>query len=279
MSTLTVLNFSGGKQSSCLLWLVLKGVIPKPDNFLVLNADPGMENSKTYEYVERMFGLCRAAGIDCAKVPGPNLYLDLVQLEVSGATRADNPPYWTKDETGKVGQLMQKCTKHYKIAPMDRFLRIYMENHFGISAKSKRIPEDFVEKWIGFSADEESRCKPSRQGYIKFRYPLIEHGITNADVLEIFKELGEEPPPRSVCNACFANGSDVLFDMKMNRSKDWEQACQVDDAVRDLTQIGINDEVYVSRACRPLREFDERVDGGYEGNGDEWACDGGYCFV
>lgn len=236
-----------------------------------------MENSKTYQYTKRMFKMCRERGIDCATAPGPNLYLDLVQLKITGKNRVDNPPYWTKDEKGKVGQLMQKCTKQYKIAPMDRFLRVYMESHFGISAKSKRIPEGFVEKWIGFSADEVHRCKPSRQKYIKFRYPLIEYGFTNADVLDVFKELGEEPPPRSVCNACFANGTDVLTEMQANRKDDWEQACQVDDAVRDLKQIGIHDEVFVSRACQPLREF--QADGVDTQDGDDWACDGGYCFV
>jgi hypothetical protein len=276
MSELTVLNFSGGRQSSCILWLVLEGIIERPKNFLVLTADPGMENSETYKYVQRMFGLCQKAGIDCATVPGPNLYRDLVQLKMLGSKRVDNPPYWTKDEKGKLGQLMQKCTKHYKIAPMDRFLRLYMENHFGISAKSKRIPEGFVEKWIGFTTDEEHRCKPSRQKYIKFTYPLIEHGLSNYGVGLCYKELGEEPPPRSVCNACFANGTDVLKDMKENRPSDWEQACQVDDAVRELKQIGIHDEVYVSKSLRPLREFDPSE---HRPNGDDWACDSGYCFV
>jgi hypothetical protein len=275
-AVLTVLNFSGGKQSSCLLWLVLRGVFPRPENFLVLNADPGMENSLTYKYVQRMFKLCREAGIECATVPGPNLYRDLVQLKMTGATRVDNPPYWTVNEKGKVGQLMQKCTKHYKIAPMDRFLRLYMEKRFGISAKSKRIREASVEKWIGFSADEVHRCKPSSQKYIRFRYPLIENEITNADVLTIFEELGEKPPPRSVCNACFANGSKVLAEMQSSRPDDWEQACAVDDAVRDLKQVGINDQVFVSRDCRPLRQFDSEAG---HANGDEWACDSGYCFV
>ena len=218
---LTVLNFSGGKQSSALLWMVLKGVIPRPKNFLVLSADPGMENSETYAYVERMQKLCAEADIAAYTVPGPNLHQDLVQLKSNKNTRVDNPPYWTLSEKGKVGQLMQKCTIYYKIAPMDRFLRAYMHEHFGISRHTKRIQHGFVEKWIGFSADEERRVKPSRQKYITFAYPLIELGYTNADVLEFYASIGEKPPPRSVCNACFANGTDHLEEMKRSSLFDY----------------------------------------------------------
>lgn len=274
--SLTVLNFSGGKQSSCLLWMLLKGDIPRPERLLVLNADPGMENSGTYEYMDRMAKFCGESGIDFATAPGPNLYQDLIQLSASKAKRADNPPYWTLDAKGKRGQLMQKCTKHYKIAPMDRQLRRYMEANFGISAKSKRIPEGFVEKWIGFSADEERRIEPSRQKYIRFRYPLIEIGMTNADVMRYFDSIGETPPPRSVCNACFAHGSATLAEMKHDRPADWEQACRVDDSIRDLSGIGVTEPAFVSDSCKPLREFDG--DGRAE-DGDEMACDSGYCFV
>lgn len=273
--TLTVLNFSGGKQSSCLLWMVLKGDIPRPENFLVLNADPGMENSVTYRYVAKMRALCVEAGIPFATAPGPNLHLDLVQLKLTKAKRIDSPPYWTLSKKGKVGQLMQKCTRYYKVEPMDRFLRKYLEANYGISAISRRIGVGTVEKWIGFSADEAHRVKPSRQKYISFAYPLIDRDLTNDDVLAYFKSIGEKPPPRSVCNACFANGSDVLTDMKLTRPADWAQACEVDESVRDMSGVGVNDTVFVSRSCKPLKDFEPDS----SSNGDDWACDSGYCFV
>ena len=153
MTKLTVLNFSGGKQSSALLWMVIRGEIKiDKSRFVVLNADPGMENSDTYKYVEKMRAECEKNGIDFVTVPGPDLYEDLVTLSNTDKTRLDNPSYWA-DKEGEPKPLMQKCTKHYKIAPMDREIRRILASKFGISRKSKRIGENIVNKFIGFAYD------------------------------------------------------------------------------------------------------------------------------
>ena len=279
---LTVLNFSGGKQSSALLWMVLRGELPRPKHFIVLTANPGMENSLTYKYVDMMFVRCREAGIEAFRAPGPNLYEDMVALAQSDKTRLDNPPYWTKNpKTGKLGQLMQKCTRHYKIAPMDRLIRGYMEERFEISRKSSRLGENTVEKWIGLSASEEIRVKPSNRKYIYFRYPLIELDMRNSDVVNYYKTNGLPMPPRSVCNACFANGLDTLREMHANRPGDWAQAVKIDNAVRDLSQIGIEEPTFVSKILRPLQELAEDNFGKHKNDidGSAWSCDSGYCFT
>lgn len=45
---LVALSCSGGVQSICLLEMVLRGDIEKPLRFVVLIADPGMEDARTY---------------------------------------------------------------------------------------------------------------------------------------------------------------------------------------------------------------------------------------
>jgi hypothetical protein len=278
---LTVLNFSGGKQSSCLLWMILRGNLPKPKNFVVLNADPGMENSETYKYVEMMFDECKKHGIYAATVDGPNLYEDLVNLSNTKKRRIDNPPYWTLDERNKVGRLRQKCTQVYKIAPMDRAIRAILAARFGISMKSKNIGHGIVEKWIGFSYSECHRIKPSKQKYVRFEYPLIDLKMKNEDVIRYFIDNDLPLPPRSVCNACFANGLDTFRDMAANRPDDYEQACKVDDAIRDLTQINVKDKCFVSRTMKPLRELKKDLLSNDEHGDldDKWSCDSGYCFT
>lgn len=274
---LTVINFSGGKQSSAILWMILRGDLPRPANLVVLNADPGMENSRTYDYIEMMFEECEKAGIEAYTVDGPNLYKDLVELE---GTRVDNPPYWTLDDKGKRGRLMQKCTKHYKIAPMNRAIRRILEDRYDISRKSKRLGSGIVEKWIGFSYDEADRIKPPSRKYVRFRYPLIELGMANSDVIDYYLDNELPIPDRSVCNACFANGLDTLKEMHDERPEDWEQAVEVDEAVRDMGSVGIRDDVYVSSTTTPLTELAEN---GFETDDgtdeDEHSCDQGYCFV
>ena len=273
---LTVLNFSGGKQSSALLWMVLRGDLPRPDNFIVLSADPGMENTHTYAYVDRMQRLCAEQGIEARTAPGPNLLNDILALKSSGKTRFDTPPYWTKSEKGKRGRLKQKCTYAYKIAPMDRYIRKRLREIHGISETNKRF-SGFVEKWIGFSSDEVHRVSTPKQKYVRFRYPLIELGLDKLGVDAYFKRIGEQPPPRSVCNACFANDAATFKLMKKERPLDFAQAVAVDESVRDWTSIGVHDEVYVSSSLLPLKQLcDEAAD---LPDLDDWSCDSGHCFI
>lgn len=276
----TCLSFSGGKGSSALLWMTLRGDIPMPPNFIVINADPGMEDSRTYDYVTMMEAECQKAGVPFLRTKR-NLWQEMIDLKKSGATRFDTPPLWTRNrETGKRGRLMQKCTLAYKIAPMDRALRQWMEAHIGVSSKTKNMGRDAVCKWIGFSADEWHRIKEAKQEYQYMEYPLITHGWTDAKIAGYFMQHKLPVPPRSVCNACFANDIAHFKDMHDRRPQDWLQAVAFDDEVRDLRCIGVKDECYVSYSLIPLRQlaamgFPADAERGRE----DMACHSGHCFV
>lgn len=274
---ITVLNFSGGKQSSALLWMVLRGDIEvDKENFHILNADPGMENSKTYEYVSMMREEANKSGFEIITVEGPNLYKDLVTLNDTDKKRIDNPPFWTEPS----GRLTQGCTYFYKIAPMDREIRRILERDHDISAKSGHIGENIVCKWIGFSYDEVERVKPAEQKYVYFEYPLIDMGYTKHDVLSYFHKNNLPVPPRSVCNACFANGLMTFADMWENRPDDWVQAVEVDEAIRDLSQVGIEKKCYVSKTRIPLKMLPTAtLPGFFDDVENEYSCDSGYCFT
>lgn len=277
---LTVLNYSGGRQSAALLWMVLRGELRPRGDFLVLNADPGMENSETYAYNERMFALCREARIACATAPGPNLLADLLELRERKRRRLDNPAFWTRDDAGKRGQLMQKCTREYKIRPMDRFIRGELERRCGLSRKTKRLPPGVVDKWIGFAFDEQHRIKPPDAKYQHFSYPLVEMGMDREAVDRYYRERELPMPPRSVCNACWANGTEAFRVMHDERPSDWAQACDVDAAIRDMTAIGIRETAFVSRTLLSLPELAARGFNVAEGpRAEDYSCDSGYCFV
>lgn len=276
---LTVLNYSGGQQSTCLLEMVLRDELEIPENFVVLNADPGMENSETYKHVSAMRERCELHNIHFETVEGPNLYSDILASVAEGWSRVDNPPYWTKAESGKRGRLRQKCTQVYKIAPMDRAIRRILNKRFGISLETRRPGVNIVEKWIGFAYDEVSRIKPSDKQYIYFKYPLIDRKMRKEDVKNYFFDRQIKTPPRSVCNACFANGLDFLRDMYLNRPMDWEQAVRIDNAIRDWGSVNVKDEVYVSATLQSLVDL-AKADFILEGEDmDKWSCDSGYCFT
>lgn len=279
---LTVLNFSGGTGSGCLAEMILNGDIPRPDHpLIVLNADPGMENSQTYVYVAEMRARFEAFGIPFITVKR-NLYAELLALKASGATRFDTPPFWTKNrKTGKKGRLLQKCTGAYKVAPMDRAIRAWMQANLGISAKSKRLGENIVRKWIGFSQDEWTRIKESKQKYVYMDYPLIDRRMTKTDIRTYFLKINRPLPPRSVCNACYANDVAFFKNMAATRAVDFEQACKVDDEIRDLRHIGVEDECYVSSTLIGLRELAARgfVLPAEVLEQDAEMCHSGHCFV
>lgn len=277
----TALAFSAGTGSAAVLWMVLRGELERPKNFIVLNADPGMENRDTYTYVAMMERECQAAEIPFLRVKR-DLYAELMALKSSGATRFDTPPFWTRNrETGKKGRLMQKCTKTFKIAEMDRALRLWMEDNLGVPRNNQRLGSDAVSRWIGFTADEWHRVKEDRKDFEFCAYPLIEMGIHRNDLPKWYADRSIPMPPRSVCNACFANDVEQFREMANERPEDFEQACRVDDEIRDLTCIGVEDECFVSSTLIPLRTLaatnftisaEEKAE-------DNQRCHSGYCFT
>lgn len=279
---LTALSFSGGKQSSALLWMVILEYIKKPDNFVVLNADPGMENSFTYKYIDFMFDRAKEAGIECIKVDGPNLYEDIINLKTTSKTRLDNPKYYVDKLDGTLGTLRQKCTQAYKIFPMDREIRRILAERFSIPINRARIGNNIVERWIGFTYSELERIKPSQRKYYYLRYPLIEMKMKNDDIIKFYIKNKLPIPPRSVCNACFANGLDTFKEMYLNRPNDWKQAVNVDKAIRDWSQIKVTYPVYVSNTLIPLEvlaENDFEVSKFKKDLESDYSCDSGYCFI
>lgn len=273
----TYLAYSAGMQSHYLLEVRLRGDVPIEPNFIVLNADPGMENVESYIFVEKTRKRCAERGIPFITAPGPNLFKDGTE---NRPRRWDNPPFWTKNrKTGKIGKLKQCCTIHYKIRPMRRALRCYLFDKFGFGLKTSKLPP--VNALIGFAADEHGRVKPRNKKdpkYVTLRYPLIEAGIDRPKVDGYYLKNGIPKPPRSVCNACFANGLAYYRDMADNRPDDFEAACKFDEMNRDMTRYGVEDECFVSSTCIPLRTLEE-MDFDIGEKTAEHRCNSGVCFL
>ena len=278
----TQLSFSAGTGSGCLAEMVLRGDLERPKNFVVIRANPGMENGDTNKYCATVSARFAAAGIPYIEVKR-DLLRGLLDLKSSGATRFDLPPFWTRNRiTGKKGRLLQLCTHWAKIAPMDRALRIWMDENLGISRVSRNIGKNIVCKWIGFSQDEWMRIKEAKQEYVYFDYPLIDRKMTKADIAGYYLKHGVPLPPRSVCNACYAN--DVAHFKKMHDERPdefWGEAVAVDEACRDLRCVGATDECFVSSTLIPLRDLAGMgfvLPGAVVEEADS-KCHSGHCFV
>lgn len=277
MPKLIQLAYSGGKASECLLWMILRGEIVPPAPLIVTCADPGMEHPMTHVHTDAMEERCKAAGIPFLR-SRENLYAGLMSAKKSGRTRFDFPSFYTKDAAGKIGMMRQKCTKQFKIAPMDRLARHWMDANLNISKQSKRIGEKVLQKWIGFTSDEWTRIKDyPHPKYVCFDYPLVNLKVSTSDLLEYFKKNNLLCPPRSVCNACFANDAAYFKELHDSWPSAWEQAVNVDDEIRDLSQFGMRDQCFVYAGCISLREL-ARL-GFPELKRPDKKCHTGHCFL
>lgn len=276
---LTVLSFSGGTGSGAIAEMLLNGDLNYDTELLIVTADPGMENSKSYDYVEEMRERFVDAGFD-HRIVKTDLYGDFLDAVKEKRKRFDHPPFWTKNrKTGKKGRLKQLCTAAYKIAPMQRIVRQKLFETHGISTRSKRLGEDTVRMWIGFSIDELQRIKEAKQKYTYFQYPLIAKKMTKLDVAAYYKKINRPLPPRSVCNACFANDLSYFKKMYEERPSDWEQAVAVDEACRDLSWIKIKDECYVSSSLVPLKDLPQMDFKTSNKEDKNLPCQTGFCFI
>lgn len=275
---LTTLSFSGGTGSGAIAEMLLNGDIVCETQLLVCTADPGMEDSRTYDYVAEMGERFKEAGIE-HHVVKTDLWGNFLKAVKEKHSRFDTMPFWTKNKkTGKRGRLMQKCTGAYKIAPMKRIVREVLERDFDIS-RTGRPMEDSVRTWIGFSSDEVSRIKESDVKYTYMAYPLVAKKMTKADVFAYYSKIGRPLPPRSVCTACFANDLKHFKDMYENRKHDWDKAVAVDDACRDLSCMHVEDECYVSSTLVPLRDL-PKMDFIVEDTPlFDLQCHSGHCFI
>lgn len=276
---LTVLSFSGGTGSGAIAEMLLNGDLQCSTELLIVTADPGMENSRSYDYVKEMEERFRKAGFD-HRIVKTDLYGDFLQACKEKRSRFDHPPFWTKNKkTGSKGRLKQLCTSAYKIAPMQRLVRHKLLETYGISRHTRRLGEDIVRMWIGFSVDELQRIKEAKQKYTYFQYPLIAKKMKKADVAAYYKKINRPLPPRSVCNACFANDLDYFKKMYEERPNDWKQAVEVDEACRDLSWIKIKDECYVSSSLVPLKDLPEMGFKTGKNEDKSMPCQTGFCFI
>jgi len=70
--------------------------------------------------------------------------------------------------------LRRQCTREFKVEPITRKLRELV----GLKPRQRAPHYHLVTQFIGLSADEVMRMKPSREHWISHHWPLIDRGMT-----------------------------------------------------------------------------------------------------
>jgi hypothetical protein len=297
---LRILSFGAGVQSTAMLLMACKGVLPLFD--AVVFADTGWEPKPVYDHLEWCKAEALKAGMTVIVVKFRNLYEDAMKATWSGKPDAEQPwaamPYYIKGADGKRSMIDRQCTKYYKILPIQKHIR---EVILGLES-GQRVPEDVeIQQFMGISTDEARRMKFSLNKWQVSVYPLCRTAFYHPDIkprprnwgdLKKFYSRGdcvlwlaENYPglevPRSACKGCPFKSDAEWLAIKAN-PKDWEEVVALDRRIRKAGDGSNGKEAFLHRSCRPIEE----VDFGRDKNGqlnwleDGWDGDcGGNCGV
>lgn len=190
----TILSYGGGVNSSALLFYIWENKLPLD---LVLFADTGEEEAKTYDAVERMKKECKDRGVEFVTVKSPlgNLY----------------DYYFKKKAVPSVK--FRDCTSKFKISP----IRAYLRERFG----KKQV----FDLYIGIASDEFHRMRTSDVKYIANIYPLIDADISREGCNDILRRHNFEAH-KSGCAGCPFRPRAEWIDLAKNHPEEfarWER--------------------------------------------------------
>lgn len=254
-----ILSLGAGVQSSCILLMSCRGVLPKVD--AAIFADTQFEPGPVYENLRWLIQEAALFGIHVHVRSKGSILEDSLNARVrgkkEGSHRWGSMPWFTKaDGSTKEGRIKRQCTSEYKLHVIDRFCR---REVLGLKPKQRAPKEPVIEKWIGISRDEAHRIKPCRDPYAFNEYPLIgyptSYGISMSRK-ECLLWLKENYPdrvfPRSACIGCPFRSDAEWKEMRKNDWIDWQRAIEFDLAIRKVG--GMRGDTFTHRSCKQLSE-------------------------
>ena len=219
----SAVSLSGGKDSSCLLILMIEKGLPID---CVLYADTGMEFPEMVEHLAKLDAfLFRERGLHITTLRHPHgfewLMFDVPQQQKRAIERRiamGQPP----TGYGWPGMRVRWCTGQLK-------------THLITKEVNRLKKEKNALHHIGIAADEAHRCKDDPHN----RYPLVEWGITEAQALQICYDRGfdfgglYEIYHRASCWCCPLQRIDELRKLRTHHPELWARLRAMDNRARE----------------------------------------------
>ena len=248
------LSLGAGVQSTVLALMADRGAygLQRPD--VAIFADTGWEPQEVYDHLE---WLASELSFDVVRVSDGNIRDNILQGISPGGHNYLGLPAHLINPDGSSGIASRQCTAKYKVKPINRYLR----NRLKIPHGRRAPKETHVEIWMGISADESLRQKPSRDEWSTNRYPLIELGFSRAQLLNWFKEnYPDRYLPRSSCIGCPYKSDAEWKRLKEDDPKAFQDAVFIDTALREIpvvrNAITRKGKAYIHRSRTPLADVD-----------------------
>jgi hypothetical protein len=254
---LRVLSLGAGVQSSVVLLLSCKGVLPKLDHAIF--ADTQWEPRAVYEHLTWLEGEAAKAGVPIHRVTAGSVKAHAIvgKPKRDGGSHYLNIPLFILNARGDGGKGIvrkRQCTRDYKLRPIEQKVRQLL----GLK-RGQHWPRDaVVQQWIGISADEANRVRADHRAAVRNYYPLVyDLGMTREDCIEWAAQhyRGREFP-RSACIGCPYHQNDEWAKIKANPDE-WADACAADEAIRN--RDGRRGTAYLHHSLVPLAEADLTV--------------------
>lgn len=245
---LRVISLGAGVQSTALALMVAVGDLAPVD--CAIFSDTMHEPEKVYAHLRWLQ--------EPGRLPFPVYTVsngDLWESAVRLRQRRDGNKSYLKtglpvftDNDGERGRGNRQCTSDFKIEPIQRELRRLLGRP-RISSKSPAL----VEMLIGISIDEAQRMKPSRFGWIKNTWPLIDRNMDRKSCLEWMAARNYPLAPRSACTFCPHHDDGFWIDMS---PEEFADACAKETALQEAyANSGSFQAVpFFHRSCVPLAE-------------------------
>ena len=252
VSRFRVLSLGAGAQSTVLALMAEAGWegMERPD--LAIFADTRWEPNAVYEHLEWLKG---KLSYEVATVSAGSIRDNMLRGVNPDGDRFLDVPVYIRNPDGTGAVARRQCTNHYKIQPIYREIR----RRLGVPA-GRRFPKGVqVEMWLGISADEATRIKPSRDEWVDRRYPLVEMDLTRANVYRWFEErYPDRRLPRSACVGCPYHDDMEWKWIKENEPGSFEDAVRVDWSLRNVPAArgSLRGAAYLHRSRLPLGEVD-----------------------
>lgn len=284
-----VLSLGAGVQSTTVLLMSCRGVLPKID--CAVFADTQWEPKAVYEHLDWLKGEAERHGIRVHVVTAGNLRKEAIEFrkhrKSEDGRRFASIPAFVKNPDGTSGIVRRQCTMEYKIEPIELFLR---REILGLAPRQRAPREPVIEQWFGISADEIYRMTRSREPWKVHRYPLVkelavkkpgllfDQGYTREDCVAWLRQhYPDRQVPRSACIGCPFHSDDEWINIK-SRPDEWRDACEFDEAMRSaarqnaLEKFGekpMAGEIYLHRSLVPLEMVDLKPSANNDGMANE----------
>lgn len=240
-----LLSLGAGVQSTTIALMAAHGEIPAID--VAIFADTQSEPQKVYAHLERLSqpGVLPFPIVIVTKGSLKQEILDACEGKRGAWGR---PPLFVLNPDGSHGMTNRQCTQDYKIDLINREARFQA----GIKPRARGPKTVAIEQLIGISTDEAHRMKDASFRWIQNSYPLVDLGMNRGDCVRKLASYGWTAP-KSACTFCPYHSDRMWLDMKEHDTAAWEEAVQMDRALRSHHGVaGVRGQVFLHEERKPL---------------------------